>query len=279
MNTIGIMQGRLTPAAPGRPQRFPWSSWRDEFALARECGFDHVEWLVTAERIDENPLSTAAGVAAITQQARATGVTVRSVCADCFITHPLVRVPAAEVRARVRQLEHLIGQASRLGADVVLLPMLEGGAILDRAEGMAVIEALTGAFERAAQAGIRVGLETDLAAADLAALIDHAGTGSAAAYYDLGNAAARGANAAHEIRTLGDRLCGVHVKDRPRAGASVSLGAGGVDFPSCLEALGTVGYDSPLILETPAGADPVSAARTNAAFLRAQLAARLAMRS
>jgi L-ribulose-5-phosphate 3-epimerase len=278
VNAIGIMQGRLSPAPPGRAQRFPWSSWRDEFTLAGECGFDHLEWLVTAERMELNPLWTGDGVDAIARQAGATGVTVSSVCADCFITQPLVRVPDVERQAGLRRLEHLIAQASRLGAGVILVPLLEDGAIGERDEGTSLIDAMAGAFEQAARAGVRIGLETDLPAHELTRLIDRAG-GAAGAYYDLGNAAARGADAVTEIAMLGSRLCGVHIKDRPRAGASVSLGSGEVDFRACLRALAGVGYDGPLVLETPAGASPLSAARTNLTFLRALLDAPLATQS
>lgn len=279
MNAAGIMQGRLSPALPGRPQRFPWSTWQDEFTRAGECGFAHVEWLVTAERVEQNPLWSSAGVAAIIEQTQLTGVTVRSVCADCFIENPFIGVSEADRRARVQQLEHLIDQAARLGAAVVLVPLLEGGAIRSPAEGIEVIEALAGVVTRATQLGMRIGIESDLPAAELAALIARAGTASVGAYYDLGNAAARGADAASEIRVLGARVCGVHIKDRHRAGASVSLGEGAVDFAACFESLAAVGYAGPMILETPVGHDPAAAAQTNLAFVRARLGAGLAVRS
>ena len=42
-NSIGIMQGRLSPPLNGMIQSFPKDTWRDEFNIASEVGFDAIE--------------------------------------------------------------------------------------------------------------------------------------------------------------------------------------------------------------------------------------------
>src|SRR5258706_580927 len=58
---IGFMQGRLSPVIGGRIQTFPWSSWKDEFAIAAKHGFHLMEWTLDQDGIYENPLLTSVG--------------------------------------------------------------------------------------------------------------------------------------------------------------------------------------------------------------------------
>jgi hexulose-6-phosphate isomerase len=92
-------------------------------------------------------------------------------------------------------------------------------------------------------------------------------------YYDLGNATSRGFQLGREIRLLGGMLVGVHVKDRKIHGPSVPLGQGDTDFTAAFQALQEIDYGGPFILETPRGADPLSAARENLGFVRQALKA------
>lgn len=271
MTTIGILQGRLSPPPIGRPQAFPWATWPDEFSLARDCGFEQLEWLVTADRVAANPIWSDAGLAAIRERMAATGVAVTSLCADCFIGRPFVRVPEADRRASAELLERLIGQCARVGIGVVLVPLLEDGAIRDDRERAAVLDALRPATALAAALGVRIGLETDLPAQAVGELLGQAAAPALGAYYDTGNAVAIGADVVADLQALGAALVGIHIKDRRRGGPSVPLGQGEVPFAAMFAAAAAVGYHGPFILETPAGHDPAAAARAQLAFVRSQI--------
>lgn len=262
------MQGRLSPAPPGRPQAFPEASWRDEFDRAAACGFDGLEWLVTEESFDRNPLCTEAGLDQIKERIAATGVRVMSVCADFCIARPLVRVTDAEQRSTVDRLMRLVERIAAVGGDVVLVPVLEQGAIVADHESSTVVAALAPVLQLAEARGIRIGIESDLAADQLCGLILRANSPTLGAYYDVGNATAAGFDAAAGVRVLGPLLAGVHVKDRTIAGGSVPLGLGDADFAGCFAALAEVGYAGSLILETPVGDDPIEMAGRNLAFVQ-----------
>jgi L-ribulose-5-phosphate 3-epimerase len=278
VNAIGIMQGRLSPAPPGRPQAFPWATWQDEFARAADCGLARIEWLVTTERFDENPLVRDRGLEAITQLINATGVRVTSVCADFCIAEPLVGVGPAAQRGTLARLDRLVDRCAALGATVLLVPVLEGAAIRDGDDADTLVTALAPIVSKAEQLGVRVALESDLPAQLLCDLIDQAGPGLGA-YYDVGNAVSAGFDPAEELRVLGHRVHGVHIKDRHRHGASVMLGHGEVDFPPVFEALSAIQYHGPLILETPVGLDPLAAARRHYLLVEQHLHATRAVRS
>lgn len=270
VTAIGMMLGRLSPAPPGRAQLFP-PRWRDEFRAAEALGLTHLEWLVTAESLADNPVFSAAGRARIASTARDSGITVTTINADLFVARPLLRVSRDEQRRGVDILRRLVEGAGALGATVINLPILEAGAtrgVADENEVAALVSEIAGEAERQ---GIRIAIESELSGIHQRAWIDRCGA-PLAACYDIGNAAAAGLDCGADIRAIGPRLASVHVKDRRRGGDSVPLGEGDARLAAACDALVSIGYDGPLILETPVGADPMASARVNLSVLRSRLA-------
>jgi len=270
-NSIGIVQGRLSPPVPGRLQAFPWRTWREEFSRARTCGFTSIEWVFEADRHDQNPLWTQEGVVAIRRQVEETGVRVDSICADYFMAHPFFGVSEQERQESIAALEQVIRRGAGIGAKTVLLPVLEDTEIRSRRDQQELLECLRRPLELAAAHRVRIGLETELPAEDYRALVEAAAHPALVVYYDVGNATAKGFDVASDVRVLGPYLGGVHIKDRRRGGPSVALGRGDVDFPAFFEALAEAGYDGPLILQPATGADFLDAAAAHLNFVRGHL--------
>lgn len=271
MTGVGIMQGRLSAPTGTGLQVFPWATWKEEFTRARACGFEAIEWLVTAGTLESNPIWADATLDEIRGRIAETGIHVRSLCADCLIARPFVRVSEPARRQSVDILNRLIVQSARLGAEVVVVPVLEHGEARTDADAALVVESLREPLLLAQKHGIQLGLETDLAADEFRALIERADHASLGACYDTGNAAARGYDVAADVQTLAGHLCAVHIKDRKRNGPSVMLGCGDTDFAAFFGAIATVKYTGPLILETPVGRDPTVTARAHVSFVQDRL--------
>jgi L-ribulose-5-phosphate 3-epimerase len=267
MNPSGIMQGRLSPPGP-RPQTFPAASWQAEFDRARACGFDRIEWLLTADDLDHNPIWTDAGLAEMHALAARTAVQVSSICADCFIPLSLC---GDDRLANATVLTRLIERCRRAGIAVAVVPVLETSAIRTAADRARLLEALRDPLAAAAATGVRIALESDLSAEELRSIVDASASPWLGANYDIGNAAAAGHDCEHDLRALGPRLFGVHVKDRARGGPSRPLGEGDVDFDAVARGLARAGYTAPLILETPTGEDAMQSAKLNLAYLQRRL--------
>jgi hexulose-6-phosphate isomerase len=269
--TPGILQGRLSAAPAGRPQAFPWATWRQEFADAARLGVGTLEWLVTAERPQHNPIWTTAGIEDIRRVAAANRVTVTSVCADFLIPLPLIGVSADERTTRVGMLEHLTRQCPALAARVIVLPLLEANAPADERQFAEVMGAIDPVLHLAAGLNISIALESGWTGARLRAALGSVGAPATAVCYDIGNAAAFGLDAAADLRALGTLVAAVHVKDRRRSGESVPLGTGDADLEGAFAALSAIGYSGTAVLETPAGPQPVAAASRNLGVLHALL--------
>jgi len=267
MNEIGIRQGRLSPQSIGPIQRFPRASWKREFASARDCGFVFIDWLFAADGFEQNPIWSDAGQDDIRLMVRATGTSVRSLCADYFISHPLVRVTDDERTDRARVLGRLVLQSASVGIAIVVVPLLEAGEIRNAADMIECRASLDEALDLAGQLSITVALEADLPAPTLKSFLDLKPHPSLGVCYDTGNAAAKGFDVTADLELLGSDLSIVHIKDRDRRGASVDLGLGIADLQGFFRAA-DVSCRGPLVLETPRGDDPLVSAKTNLAFVR-----------
>ena len=275
-NPIGIMQGRLSEPVEFRLQAFPTDSWQQEFANAKEYGFDTIEWLFEADDgrghgFQENPLWSEAGRDLIRQQIIDTGVRVKTCCADFFMPHPFFRVTEAERLENIAILNRLILNASLVGIQSILIPVLEISEIRSGDEKDLLLKSLKGPLELAAEKGILLGLETELPAEEYLAVIIEANHPNLGVYYDTGNNAAQGHDITAAAHILGPYLVGVHVKDRKKGGPSVLLGDGDCDFDGFFKEIKQSGYSGPIILQTAFGSDYLEIAVRHLQFIKEKL--------
>lgn len=256
---VGIMQGRLLPPFEGRFQAFPAADWRREFARAAEAGLACIEWIYEMPHADVNPLGSDAGLAEIAALAAATGVAVRSICADAFMTDPLVGPDARPVPRALDRLSWLCGRAAALGATYVVLPFVDSSS-LSPARADAAIRILRRAAPAAREANLELHVECDLAPDRFRAFLEAVDAPNVKANFDIGNSAALGYDPEREMAAIGPYLGSVHVKDRLRGGGTRPLGTGDADLPRALAAVRRAGFARWLILQAARGSDGDEAA-------------------
>ena len=250
---IGVLQGRLTPSRGRGIQFFPLDSWEKEFEDAAKIGLASIELLIRPKGLREHPLMTPEGRARLNELVRSTGVTIPSV-------HGYFQ---AEERYATDFLD-AVKATPEIGAGVILVSFFHekklspmSDATWERAHKL-----LAPAVAAAKDTGVRLGIEAELPAQTLIDFMAQAVTPEAfGVYYDLGNQFACGFPVAEEIRLLGKRIVGVHVKDRlpntdPNTESkTVPLGEGCADFKAAFAALKEVGYSRPLVIQGARGED------------------------
>lgn len=269
---IGIMQGRLVPPVGGRIQCFPRERWEEEFPRAQAAGLSPIEWIYDAEGEDTNPIATSDGRARLRQLAEKHGIQVRSFCADWFMEHPLVRASPRDLAGRRARLDWLIDRAGEMGVRRIVIPFVDASAIETEAEAETVIEVLGRATPAARSRGVELHLETGLAPAPFARLLDRLSADVVKVNYDSGNSASLGYHPRDEFAAYGSRVGSVHIKDRVEGGGTVPLGTGDTDFDGLFAALRARRYDGDFILQVARGTsgDEVAWARANRAFVDAR---------
>lgn len=275
MVSIGIMQGRLLPPFEGRFQAFPATCWRDEFHRARDAGLARIEWIYEVPNEAVNPLANDAGIAEMKRLIVETGVEVRSICADYYMTKQLVGAGATIDREAVDHLGWLIGRAAMLGVRYVVLPFVDASSLKSEAALDAAMTAIRHVLPVAEASEIELHFETDLPPAVFASLMARIAHPLVKVNYDIGNSASLGFDPTEELTSLAPWLGSVHVKDRVLGGSTVPLGTGNADFPTCFRLIGAAGFSGTFILQ--AARDPqiseVDLAKRNIVFVCEHLAA------
>ncbi len=252
MLPVGFIQGRLSPKPSDRIQAFPRQSWREEFSLARECGFDCIELIHDELYLEDNPLETKEGQAELRTLAQKFQIRIGSICADYFMVRPLVE--NVEVAMRLLQT------SKDIGCDLVEFPFVDSSSLLRQKEDPKLQRVLSDLASEAARLGLRIAIETDLppvAFRDyLQQLPENVG-----ANLDLGNSAALGFDVRSECRAFGERIFNVHIKDRLLGGTTVPLLSGNTDFSRAFAALAECRYRGDLVLQTAPDPDYVGVAK------------------
>ncbi len=250
---FGILQGRLSPSHDGRFQFFPLE-WGREFHTAAALGFSSIEWLIDWPDWHESPLLNPASEATIRETVKTSGIPVNSICADYFMRRRLVGPGGPDSGAMATRL---VDVAARLTQQkLILIPFLEDTAYSTEQEQSEVVTNLLPAVKRAEKLGVRIGLETEMPIDTLGAFLDRFDSHTIGTYYDIGNCTSYGFDCPSDLKALGKKIFGVHIKDRKKGSVqSVTLGTGDAKLADCLAALKEIKFEGTPIMQAWRGDD------------------------
>jgi sugar phosphate isomerase/epimerase len=227
----------------------------EAFSRARRLGFDGVEVALTRAALRDGP----EGAERLRQASSATSLEIPALGLGEHNDGGIADANPDVAAAAAEDVRQAIAWAASLGVEAVLVPFflraeLVGDEDIERCE--AAFRALC---PLAAERGVTLCFEGLLPAGrvrELAARIDSSAFGC---YFDLANPLSRGLDSGTEIRALRELVRRVHVKDTRVRRGDCAPGRGLVDFAESAKALGEIGYDGWLTLETPAGPAPLVA--------------------
>ena len=266
LNPIGIVQGRLSAPINGMIQAFPKDTWQDEFRIASEIGFDAMELIFDGP---ENPLFHTDGAQEIRAIAESTNIFVSSVSADYTMFYPLFGETQIE---SLRVVLELIRRCGEIGIPRVGISFEDNSAILTETHRNQAILSMKECLKVAEDLGMILTIETSLYGANLKEFIIQVDSPNLKVNFDTGNSCAYGDDVPMAIRSLGNLIGGIHIKDRTRLfGTSVPLGQGDVNFAGCFNAIKEIGYSGPIIIQAARGNNDVETARTYLRLARSYL--------
>ncbi len=253
MYQIGTMQGRLSTPKDERIQFFPVDTWLDEFRLAAQAGFHCIEWLDDLHDAEINPLASDKGIDQARSISQQTGILISSLCAHCFIEEPLVGRSDKDLQRLLERMEWLLERARKLGIVRVVLPIEDASQLENQIEMDRLANWTKQALKFAEQTQIEIDIETTLPPLSLAAFLDRLPHPLLKVNYDIGNSTGKGYRIEDEFNAYGDRIAGIHIKDKLPNGPTVPLGNGAADFQCLAALLGKMNFRGILILEAARG--------------------------
>ncbi len=277
----------FAPAPASRVSMCDWNLGKscdpELIGLAREAGLRGIQVSVGTAP-DRVPLRDESVRRKYLELGRKHGVAFNSVAAGSLLNQiPLKSEPQSAV-----YVIDAIEAAAALGAKNILIAFFGNGDLrlqdstgqlrnlhksgsasyeLDAQGVNRVVEALRQIAPRAASAGVILGLENTLSAAQNLEIIERIGSPMVQVYYDVGNSTHYGYDVPAELRLLGtERICEIHLKDWkvPLLGSS----GGEVDFPAVSEACRAIGFNKWYVLESSGRKDRfLEDTKANVAFV------------
>ena len=218
----------------------PGDSADEQFAVAKELGFDGVEVNTMTDPAQREECKAAS---------EKHGVRVSSVMNSDHWDYPLSDPDPAVREKSLDGIAASIETAAALGADTVLIvPAVVAADVTYEQAWEQSVESIKTILPMAEEKHVALAVENVwnkflLSPVEFAAYVDSFETECLRAYFDAGNIVAYG-YPDHWIRTLGERIVKVHVKGfDAETHEFVQLLAGSVDWPAVMEALKDIGYN------------------------------------
>ena len=227
---IGIIQGRLSPPNEGF-QECP-EDWKREFNLLGALDLNHIEWIVTKETYDFNPIHTE----------NLKKYPISSVCVDFMVDENFL-----DVKYLDNYLKPICEMVIHNNIKCLTIPLLEKSSVVDdntRDEFIKVIHPYLNDYT-----DIQFLIESELGVdelKDILSISDDLGI-----TYDTGNITSFGLDHELYIDSFKDDITQVHIKDRVRNPLETVIpGEGDTDFSLIFDKLKSINYDGIYTLQT-----------------------------
>ncbi len=257
------MQGRVLPKDVNKLQVFP-DQWQEELGLIRECGFSHVELLDDKEnRLRELLLSSPQHVFGEIEKH---GLSCSSVCADQLCNSTLLQESSVFLESVKELLEMFKGH----GGFTIVIPFFDKNKLQDEQDLKIALNYLGSLEDDLANKHLRLALEIDLDASSIARAWKDFSSKAIGICYDIGNNIGHGYDIYEQMMMLREWLIHVHVKDK-QDNVNIRLRKNLAQLQSAFQALGEIGYEDLLTLETCMRPEPFQEARENFATVKEYL--------
>ena len=216
------------------------------FQLAKDIGADGVEVdmgsLGDRESFDSQ-LTNTAHCQVFLDKARELGLEISSLAMSGFYAQSFAERPTVP-----RMVQDTIDTMKRMNVKVAFLPLGVRSDLAKHPELRAtVVERLKAAGRQAEQAGVIIGIESELDAGEQVKLLDEIGSPAIKSYFNFANALQNNRDLNQELRTLGKaRICQIHctnqdgvwLQDDPK-----------IDLPKVKQTLDEMGWSGWLVIE------------------------------
>lgn len=221
---IGIIQGRLLPPINGHIQEFPFDDWQKEFALLQKCELSHIEWIITKDSYNNNPLFVD----------KLPSEQISSICCDNLIDDNIHKLSFLR-----DNLYDICKYSVQNNIKNISIPLLENSNMEDdtrRKEFISSILKFKGLFD------LKFVFETELTPDKTLEIVSS--HKDFYVTYDTGNVNSYLKEHEKYIKTLKHKIINVHLKDRTYDAKTVIPFTGDTNFEHIFKLLKDIEYNS-----------------------------------
>jgi len=247
--------GDAKPAPPGSGKRYQvavcdWMILKRQklgaFQLTSEIGADGVEvdmGSLGERETFENALADPAVRQQFLNEARRLNLEICSLAMSGFYAQSFAERPTVP-----RMVQDCIDTMKSMSVKVAFLPLGVRSDLVKHPElRPQVVARLKAIGAQAEKAGVRIGVETELPAAEQVKLLDEVGSPAIKSYYNFANAVQNDRDLIQELRTLGkSRICQIHCTDQDGV---LLQDDPKIDLPKVKQTLDDLGWSGWLVIE------------------------------
>ena len=263
MNSIGIIQGRLSLAPKNKLQYFP-KNYKEEFALANKAKLNYIEFF--SERIfnPKNPIWEKKGIQNYKNLAKINNIKIYTFCDDYIISNSIKRLKT------LNYIKKLSKNLHTLKCKKLVLPFY-GKNTLTKKNISLMSKHIEKILKILKKKNIKLLIETNLNAEDYFNLKSKLKSKNFKLAFDTGNRVVFNRELQKEITFLKNEIGHVHIKDKNNLKKNVKLGTGLVNFEEVFKAFKLIKYRQSFTFESVRGTNPFLTAKNNVKFINRYL--------
>ena len=233
---IGIIQGRLSEPIEGF-QECP-KNWEREFKLLNKLKLNHIEWIITKESFNNNPIFTE----------NLSNYPISSICADNLVdSNTTARY--TNVIFLKKNLKPICDVAVKNNIKCITIPLLEESSVLDDSRRSFFIEEISKYKEMYPNLIFSFEIESyEYVIDEIINICDNFKL-----TYDTGNMTSLGINHEYYIEKYINKINNIHLKDRTYTSKTVSPGKGKTNFNEIFNTLNLKKYKGLYTIQTSRG--------------------------
>jgi hypothetical protein len=229
---LGVVQGRLLKPINNTIQSFPYQNWKEELSLLESINLLGVEWLITSEVYENNP---------IFDEDFNYFDSIISVCLDNLITESIHHKDfVSNIFEKVCSVKDIKN---------INIPILEESSMENADNRKKFIDILKKYSKKFPEKKFM--FEAELKLNSYLEIVDS--NNNFFVTYDTGNLTSYGANHSEYILQFKNKIKYVHIKDKTHNGVSKELFSGDTDFEEIIYSLKKIGFDGYFILQLARG--------------------------
>jgi L-ribulose-5-phosphate 3-epimerase len=226
VKNLAITQGRHLKIIKKKIQLFPDKNWKKELKLFNYTKIKFIEWVVSKENFNKNPICKIHGFKIIKKYLNKNFIKCRSVDLDFIIKENPLEFSKKKLESFINKIKIISSNSSKVGIKYLILPFLDNSTPNNKHKIKKLTELLI-KIKKKISKKIFILIETDINPKKLLEVIKT--INNIYINYDLGNSASKNYNLNEEKKYF-KYVKNIHLKDRIKNGSTVRFGKGNADF-------------------------------------------------
>lgn len=231
---LAITQGRHLEKINNKIQIFPEKNWTKELKLFKQTKLNYIEWVISADNFDKNPICQINGHKIIKKYLKKYKIKCRSVDLDFVVKENPLKFSEKKLNIFLKKIQTIAFNSKQINIKYLIFPFLEKSSPNSKIKINKIIDIFK-KVKKSIPSKLFILLETDIKPENLIILIKRLKK-KVFINYDIGNSASKNYEFDKEKKYF-KYVKNIHLKDRIKNGSTIRFGNGNANFKELFQFL------------------------------------------